>query len=189
MEEIARVYARALFDVAKENGTLDEIHDQLGQFADSVSSSEEMQVFFFSPYFTSAEKREAIASAVSGADGKLVNFLELLAEKHRMPVIFAIRRAFDELWAEERKRLDVTVTSAVELDRAIVEKVGRRDREADRPRGRSQRRGRRGRHRRPRPASGQPRARRERAAEARQASQGNRTGRCGLRSFSSESSM
>jgi len=124
MEEIARVYARALFGVAKEQDKLDSIHDQLGQFADAVTDSKDMQAFFFSPYFASAEKRDGIARAVSGAEDELINFLELLAEKHRMPVIFAIRRAFDELWAEERKRLGVIVTSAVELDPKIVASVG-----------------------------------------------------------------
>ena len=124
MEEIARVYAKALFDVAKEKDTLDDIHEQLGQFADALEENREMQVFFFSPYFSSAEKRDGIAKAISGAEPELVNFLELLAEKHRMPVIHAIRRAFDELYAEERKRLAVTVTSAVELDRKVVKKVG-----------------------------------------------------------------
>jgi F-type H+-transporting ATPase subunit delta len=124
MEEIARVYAKALFDVAKEKGDLDDVHEQLGQFADAITENRDMQVFFFSPYFSSVEKREGISKAISGAQAELVNFLELLAEKHRMPVIYAIRRAFDELYAEERKRLAVTLTSAVELDRKVVKKVG-----------------------------------------------------------------
>jgi ATP synthase F1 delta subunit len=83
-----------------------------------------MQVFFFSPYFSSAEKREGIEKSISDAEPEFINFLDLLAEKHRMPVIYAIRRAFDELWAKERKRLGVTVTSAVELDPKVVEMVG-----------------------------------------------------------------
>ena len=41
-----------------------------------------------------------------------------------MPAIFRIRRAFDELWAEENKRLDVTLTSAIELDKSVVDRVG-----------------------------------------------------------------
>lgn len=53
-----------------------------------------------------------------------MNFLELLAEKHRMPAIFRIRAAFDELWAEENKRLEVRLTSAVPLDQAVVSRVG-----------------------------------------------------------------
>ncbi len=53
-----------------------------------------------------------------------MNFLELLIEKHRTPVIFRIRRAFEDLWKLENKRLDVTVTSAVELDPEVVKRVG-----------------------------------------------------------------
>ena len=124
MEEIARVYADALFGVGKEKDKLDELHEQLGQFADALSEDHDMQVFFFSPYFSSEEKREGIERAVSGAEPEFSNFLELLAEKHRMPVVFAIRTAFDELWAKERRRLGVTVTSAVELDPKIVKMVG-----------------------------------------------------------------
>ena len=90
-------------------------------------------MFFFSPYFSSAEKRNGIEQAVSGADSELVNFLELLAEKHRMPAIFRIRQRFDELWAEANKRLEVRVISAVELDKGVVEKVGKEvERQTDR---------------------------------------------------------
>ena len=123
MEEVARVYADALFSVAKEHGKLDAVREQLAQVADAISESHDLQVFFFSPYFSSAEKRDGIARAVSGAEPELVNFLELLAEKHRMPVIFRIRDRFDELWAEENRQLEVRLTSAVELDPEVVNRV------------------------------------------------------------------
>ena len=123
MEEIARVYAEALFEVAKEKGKLDTIRDQLGRVADALERDRELAVFFFSPYFSTAEKRDGIARAISGAEPELINFLELLVEKHRMPVIFRIRRRFDELWAEEKRQLDVTLTSAIELDPEVVERV------------------------------------------------------------------
>ena len=124
MEEIARVYADALFEAAKDKDRLDQIHDQLGEFADALAANRDLQMFFFSPYFSSAEKRDGIAKSISGADHELVNFLELLAEKHRMPVIFRIRRRFDELWAKAKRRLEVTLTSAVELDQGVVDQVG-----------------------------------------------------------------
>lgn len=133
MEEIARVYGDALFEVAKEEEKLDELHEQLGQFADAVRENRDLQVFLFSPYFSSAEKREGISKAVSGADSELVNFLELLAEKHRMPAIFRIRERFDGLWAEENRRLDVRLTSAIELDKSVVNRVGKEiERQTDR---------------------------------------------------------
>jgi F-type H+-transporting ATPase subunit delta len=124
VEEIARVYATALFEAAKDRGKLDAIRDQLGQFVDALTENREMQIFLFSPYFSSAEKIEGLKRAVLDADLELLNFLELLIEKHRMPVIFRIRRQFDALWAKENKRLGVTVTSAVELDPEIAKRIG-----------------------------------------------------------------
>jgi len=124
MEEIARVYAEAMFESAKEGGKLDEIREQLGEFADAVSDNRDLQAFLFSPYFSSEEKKRGLEGAVSGADEELVNFLELLTEKHRMPAIFRIRAKFEELYAEETKRLEVNVTSAIALDDSVVKQVG-----------------------------------------------------------------
>ena len=118
------MYAEALFEAARDKGNLDRVHDQLDQFADALAENHDMQVFLFSPYFSSDEKRDGISRAVKGAEDELTNFLELLAEKHRMPALFRIRKRFDELWAKENRRLDVTVTSAVELDPKVVKKVG-----------------------------------------------------------------
>ncbi|MGN6815391.1 MAG: ATP synthase F1 subunit delta [Solirubrobacterales bacterium] len=124
MADAARVYAEALFEAGKDKGKLDALQEQLGQFADAVDGNRELQVFFFSPYLSSAEKVEGIKRAISGAEPELINFLELLVEKHRMPEIFRIRRELDELWKRENRRLDVTVTSAVELDPAVVAQIG-----------------------------------------------------------------
>lgn len=124
MEEIARVYSEALFDVAREKDELDEVREQLGQFADELSSNRDMQIFFFSPYFSSSEKRDGIRRAIQSGNNELVNFLELLAEKHRMPALLRIRKRFDQLWDREHRRLGVTVTSAVELDASVIDSVG-----------------------------------------------------------------
>ncbi|HEX6020469.1 MAG TPA: ATP synthase F1 subunit delta [Solirubrobacter sp.] len=126
MEEIASVYARSLFEVAKEHNKLDQVRDELGEFADALDSTRELQVFFFSPYFSTAEKQDGVDKAISGADPIIINFLKLLIENHRMPVIFRIRREFDRLWQLEHKLLPVTVTSAVELDENTVKQIGDR---------------------------------------------------------------
>jgi F-type H+-transporting ATPase subunit delta len=126
MEEIAEVYARALFEAAKDDGVLDRAHDELGQFADALDEDRDLQVFLFSPYFSSEEKKDGIRRIVSDADERVLNFLELLAERHRMPALFRIRRIFDGLWADENKLLPVVVTSATELDAGLVEDIGKR---------------------------------------------------------------
>ncbi len=124
MEEIAQVYSRSLFEVAKEHDVLDTIHDQLGEFADALDSDRDLQVFFFSPYFSSQEKKEGIGKLLEGAEENFKRFLELLAERHRMPAVFRIRRAFDSLWAKENQLLEVSITSAVPLDEETVASIG-----------------------------------------------------------------
>jgi len=126
MEEIAQVYARALFEVANEQGKLDVVREQLGQFADALNDNRDLAVFFFSPYFSTEEKKDGLGRAVEGADPLVVNFLETLLERHRMPVIFRIRAAYERLWDEEKQLLPVEVTSAVELDASTVKSIGER---------------------------------------------------------------
>ena len=117
---------RIAIEVASEHDVSDDVREQLGQFADELDQNRDLQVFLFSPYFSSQEKKEGISKIVDGADERFLNFLELLAERHRMPAIFRVRRAYDALWREENRLLPVTVTSAVELDEGLVEGLGKR---------------------------------------------------------------
>jgi F-type H+-transporting ATPase subunit delta len=126
MEEIATVYSRALFEAALDAGRLDVVREQLGQVADALDGEHDLQVFFFSPYFSTEEKRDGLAKLLTDADPLLVNFLELLIDNHRMPVIFRMRRGLDTLWEEQNKLLAVEVTSAIELGADTVAEIGER---------------------------------------------------------------
>jgi F-type H+-transporting ATPase subunit delta len=126
VEEIAEVYARSLFEVAKERDALDSLREQLGQFADALSEERQLAQFFFSPYFSSAEKKDGLEKLIDGADEIFMNFLQALIERHRMPAIFRIRGRYDQLWDDENKLLPVQVTSAIELDQKTIRSIGDR---------------------------------------------------------------
>ena len=126
MEEIAVVYARSLFEAAEDEDKLDPVREQLGQFADALDGDRQLQVFFFSPYFSTQEKIEGLRRAVDGAEAIFLNFLELLLENHRMPALFRIRREYHRLWEDYNRLLPVSVTSAVELDEQTVQHIGDR---------------------------------------------------------------
>jgi F-type H+-transporting ATPase subunit delta len=126
MEETAQVYARALFEVAQERDSLDEIRSQLGAFADAMHSNRDLMLFFFSPYFSAQEKKDGLRRALTDPNPEFENFLEALIERHRMPVIFRIRTEFEGLWDEARRLLPVKVTSAVALDEATINQIGER---------------------------------------------------------------
>ncbi len=126
MEEVAQVYARALFEVASERDVLDDVREQLGQFADALDQNRELASFFFSPYFSIEERKDGLERMLDGAEETFVNFLQALIERHRMPVIFRIRARFESLWDDEKQLLPVEVTSAIDLDEATVESIGER---------------------------------------------------------------
>src|SRR5277367_5993504 len=96
-----------------EQGTLDRLREQLAQFADAVHEQRALATFFFSPEFSTEEKRAALAHLLPDADPTFVSFLGVLVDNHRMPVIFRIRSEFDRLWEEEHHQLPVEVTSAI----------------------------------------------------------------------------
>jgi ATP synthase F1 delta subunit len=126
MEEIAQVWARALFEVAKEHDLLDQVREDLRAFVDALNDSRDLMVFFFSPYFSTQEKKDGLKRAVSGGEPVFMNFLEALIERHRMPALFRINARYEILWEDERDLLPVEVTSAVELDKATVSSIGDR---------------------------------------------------------------
>lgn len=124
MEEIARIYATSLFEAAEGRGKIDSIKTQLGQFADAVDENAELRLFLFSPYFSGDEKSAGVERIIEGAEPEFVNFLKLLAERHRLPALQRIRTQYEALWAEHNKLLPVTVTSAVNLPPETIEKIG-----------------------------------------------------------------
>jgi F-type H+-transporting ATPase subunit b len=104
MEEIASVYARSLFEVAQEQGKLDDVRDQLGEFADALDADRELQVFFFSPYFSTPEKEDGLDKA-SPAPSRSSQLPQ--AADREAPHAGRVPRArdFDELWQRENKLL------------------------------------------------------------------------------------
>src|SRR5436305_1428203 len=122
-DELLEEYRERLSEARQQ---AEEIHEQLGQFADALKENRGMMQFFFSPYFSSEEKKGALHQVIDGANPAFMNFLEALIERHRMPVVFRIRDRFDHMWEEARKLLPVEITSAIELDDAIVRSIGDR---------------------------------------------------------------
>ena len=124
MEEIAEVYGRSLFEVASEHDATDEIREELGAFADALNDNRDLAVFFFSPYFSTQEKKNALDNLLDGASTTFVNFLELLIEKHRMPAIFRIRRSYNALWEQVHQILPVQIATAIALDKGVARGLG-----------------------------------------------------------------
>jgi F-type H+-transporting ATPase subunit delta len=134
MAVVARTYARALFEAAKEHGRIDEVREELDQFAAAVREVPELQALIRNPELDTRAKTEALGALLKDADELLRNFVRLLAEKGRAPMLEEIAREYDALVAAEERILNVELTTAYELTddeaasivRQIEEAAGRR---------------------------------------------------------------
>lgn len=120
---IARPYAIAAFDYAKKAGRLDAWSEFLARAAAAVN--EEQVASLVSSPRVSAEQlvglMEGVSGNVAGKEGG--NFIRLLVEQHRLPVLPGIAEQFEQLRAEEDKSVEVTVSSAFDLTPEQKQKI------------------------------------------------------------------
>ena len=110
-----RTYARALFDAAKENDRLTEVHEELSDFVAALDEVPELRRVLRNPELDHDTKAGIVEELLGDADQLVRNFLRLVAEKGRIGEIEEIVREFDRLLAAEERRLEVELTTAYEL--------------------------------------------------------------------------
>lgn len=111
-----RIYARALFDAAKEQGRLREVHEELGDFVASAREVPELRALLENPEIDHRSKQAVLGELLAGGEELVRNFLLVLVEKGRATQLDEILRGFDALVAAEERRLEVVLTTAYELD-------------------------------------------------------------------------
>jgi F-type H+-transporting ATPase subunit delta len=110
-----RIYADALFQATLEKGSLEQVKEDLGDFVAAVESVPELEALLTNPEIDRADRRAALEEILAGADELVRNFVLLAAEKGRAGEIAEIAREFDRLVAAQEKRLEVELTTAVDL--------------------------------------------------------------------------
>jgi F-type H+-transporting ATPase subunit delta len=110
-----RIYAEALFEAALEQGHLEKVREDLGDFVAAVDAVPELEALLTNPEIDSGQRRAALEGILEGADELVRNFVLLTAEKHRADQIGEFFREFERLVAQQERRLEVELTTAVEL--------------------------------------------------------------------------
>ena len=110
-----RTYARALFEAARDEGRLDPVREELGDFVEAQRQVPELRGLLRNPQLDHRAKAAALEELLGGDEKLVRNFLLLLAEKNRAGEIEEISREFDRLVARAEGILDVELTTAVEL--------------------------------------------------------------------------
>ena len=109
------MYAEALFGAAKDGGRVDTVHGELTQFVEAVDEVPELRELLRNPELDTRAKRQILEDLLGDADELVRNFLRLLVDKHRIGELDDIHRELERLVAREEQRLEVELTTAVEL--------------------------------------------------------------------------
>ena len=117
------MYARALFEAAQEQDKLDLVQRQVQELQAAVAEVDELRALLENPEVETPVKGEVLAEIASGADGLVVNFVRLLAEKGRAAELGEIAVELDALVAAEQRILDVEITTALELSAKSFDKL------------------------------------------------------------------
>lgn len=110
-----RIYASALFEAAQEQGRLAAVREELGDFLAAAETVPELGALLENPEVDAETKAAVIRDLLADADELVRNFLLLVVEKGRAAELPEIAREFDQLVARAEGRLEVELTTAVEL--------------------------------------------------------------------------
>jgi F-type H+-transporting ATPase subunit delta len=117
-----RMYARALFEAAQADGSLDAVRSDLDGFVAALAETPELEAFLASPQIDTTTKAEALGQLADGGQPLVRNFLRVVAEKGRAHEVPAIKDELDRLvdQAEGRVAVELTTAHALSDDEAAA---------------------------------------------------------------------
>jgi F-type H+-transporting ATPase subunit delta len=127
---VARPYAQAIFEVAESAGELTAWSESLA-IAGQLLGDRELIDFLGDPAVSDRQSLEFLAglfgsagcTKLAGGDRKGTNFLKILIENDRVPVLPEISQHFDALKAQVENSVDAVVSSAVALSDEQLQQV------------------------------------------------------------------
>lgn len=142
LNTIARPYAEAVFDIARESQALDELSESLGA-AQALMADGQIEAFLANPALDDRQRLQFLqglfeatvgkGSVFAGGSQHGTNFLRILLENDRVAALPEIAEQYEALKARVRNTVDVVVTSATPLSserqadiaRALKDRLGR----------------------------------------------------------------
>ena len=122
----ASTYAEALFEAARERDELEAVLEDVNEFDDALEGSEELRLFFYGGQVPEREKRRAIDALTENMMLSTRNFLKVLVDNGREGIFEDVVRRYEDLVKEHLGRVEVEVTTAVELSENEVERLKER---------------------------------------------------------------
>ena len=129
-EQVARVYAQALFDAAREAGAVEQVRRELSDFVAALAASAPLRKVLADPQIETRAKTRVLAEVTRGGQQLLANTLQLMLDRGRFAAVPELNQAYDALAIVEEGVVEVEVISAAELSPETEKKIAARVQEA-----------------------------------------------------------
>jgi F-type H+-transporting ATPase subunit delta len=131
---VARRYALALFQLAKEHQLLEQMEEEIRVVKAVFANNPDINAVLKSPKLSNEKKKEILKEAFAAASTQVQNTLMILIDAHREDEILEMAEGFIELANEERGVADAKVYSVRPLSDAerdalsasFAQKVGKK---------------------------------------------------------------
>lgn len=123
---VARVYAETLYRTASRHDAVDAVDESLASFEEILGERADLAAFLAAPQIDAAAKRALVRRVFEGSLHPIVlRFLDLVIRKHRETAFDEIVIAWSALLDDRAGRQSATVTTAVEADATLIDRVRR----------------------------------------------------------------
>ncbi len=116
-------YSQALFEAAREREELEETLENLKEFVDAFHESEELREFFYGTHIPETQKRRAIDALTEEMSTSTRNFLKVLIDNGRAEILEDVVPRYEDLVEEYQGKVEVELTTAVELSDEMLDRV------------------------------------------------------------------
>lgn len=117
ISNISKRYARAFFDIAQEEKSIEQFYNELMQFSSIVTKDKALSQFLANPVFDQAIKKEVVEKIISRLklSAMTINFLKLLVDKKRIELLPDVESCYRQMMDEALKKVRVHVKTAFAL--------------------------------------------------------------------------
>jgi len=123
--DIAKRYARALFDIAQKEDKIEDIYGELKEFSSILKKSEDLAEFFANPVFDNSDKSAVIGDILDKISMSTTtsNFLMLLVDKRRVDVLEQIEECYQRYMDDVLNKVRVGVKTAFPLSSKLSTRI------------------------------------------------------------------
>jgi F-type H+-transporting ATPase subunit delta len=111
-ETVARRYATAIFNLAKDAGTIEKVGSELKGAQETIYGKDDVRRFYLSPVFGRKKKEEVLAGAFASLGDIALHSLLLLVRKRREALLAPIVVEYEKLALAAAKKEPLEIVSA-----------------------------------------------------------------------------